>query len=57
MLTFHRKELTFPAAAAQSLRVMIDGGEFAVSALPGDGDENLALCSTLVREGFLTIVE
>ncbi|HKS23969.1 MAG TPA: cupin domain-containing protein [Thermoanaerobaculia bacterium] len=57
VLTFHRKELAFPVAAAQSLRVMIDGGEFVASALPGDGDENLALCSTLVREGFLTIVE
>jgi ribosomal protein L16 Arg81 hydroxylase len=57
VLTFQRKELAFPAAAADSLRVMIDGGEFAASALPGNGDENVALCRTLVREGFLTIVE
>ena len=56
VLTFHQKALEFPAAAAESLRVMIDAEEFAVSALPGDGDANLALCRTLVREGFLTIV-
>ncbi|HEY6140717.1 MAG TPA: cupin domain-containing protein [Thermoanaerobaculia bacterium] len=57
VLTFHRKELVFPAAAAESIRVMIDGGEFIAGALPGNDDENLALCGTLVREGFLTIVQ
>ena len=57
VLTFHRKSLRFPAAAAESIRFMIDAEEFVVSALPGNGDENLALCSKLVREGFLTIVE
>ncbi|HJQ38227.1 MAG TPA: cupin domain-containing protein [Thermoanaerobaculia bacterium] len=55
-LTFHRKSLEFPAAAAASLRAMIDAEEFAASALPGLVDANLALCRTLVREGFLTIV-
>ncbi len=55
-LTFHRKSLELPAAAAESLRVMIDADEFAVNALPGKVDANLALCRTLVREGFLTIV-
>lgn len=54
VLTFNRKSLEFPAAAAKSIRVMIDAEEFVVSALPGNRDENLALCSTLVREGFLT---
>jgi cupin superfamily protein len=56
VLTFNRKSLEFPAAAAKSIRVMMDAGEFNVSALPGDGNDNLALCSKLVREGFLTIV-
>jgi ribosomal protein L16 Arg81 hydroxylase len=56
VLTFHRKSLEFPAAAARSIRVMIEAREFDLSALPGNGDENLALCSALVREGFLTIV-
>lgn len=55
-LTFHRKSLEFPAEAAESLRAMIDAEEFAASALPGKVDANLALCRTLVREGFLTIV-
>ena len=56
VLTFHKKSLEFPAAAADTIRFMIDAGEFVASALPGNGDDNLALCSTLVREGFLTIV-
>jgi hypothetical protein len=56
VLTFNRKSLEFPAAAAKSIRVMIKSDEFVVSALPGNRDENLALCSTLVREGFLTFV-
>lgn len=56
VLTFRGKSLEFPAAAAASIHAMIEAGEFAVSALPGDGDENLALCRSLVREGFLTIV-
>lgn len=56
VLTFHRKSLQFPATAAESIRRMIDAGEFTVSTLPGNGEDNLALCSTLVREGFLGIV-
>lgn len=56
VLRFDRKSLALPAAAAESLRFMIDAREFAMSALPGNGDANLALCRTLVREGFLTIV-
>jgi hypothetical protein len=55
VLTFHRKSLQFPAAAAESLRRMIEAGEFTVSALPGNCEDNLALCSTLVQEGFLGI--
>lgn len=56
VLRFHQKELEFPAAAAKSIRFMIDADDFVASALPGNAAENLALCSTLVREGFLTIV-
>ena len=56
VLTLHGKSLEFPAPAGESIRFMIEAQEFAASALPGDGDENLALCGTLVREGFLTIV-
>ena len=56
VLTLNRKSLEFPAAAAESIRFMIDAGEFTAGALPGKDDENLALCRTLVREGFLTIV-
>lgn len=55
VLTFHRKSLEFPAAAAESIRCMIDAGEFTVSALPGNCEDNLALCSKLVQEGFLGI--
>jgi hypothetical protein len=55
VLTFNKKTLTFPAAAAESIRFMIDAREFALSALPGSGEDNLGLCSTLVREGFLSI--
>jgi hypothetical protein len=56
VLTFNWKELTFPAAAGESIRFMLHAREFDVSALPGTAEENVALCSTLVREGFLTIV-
>jgi len=56
VLTLNRKSFEFPASAAESIRFMIDAGEFVASALPGNGDENLTLCGTLVREGFLTIV-
>jgi Cupin superfamily protein len=56
VLTFHQKSLRFPAGAAESIRRMIDAGEFTASALPGSHEDNLALCATLVREGFLTIV-
>jgi hypothetical protein len=56
VLTFNRKSLEFPAAAAKSIRFMIEAGEFGVNAVPGRTDKNLALCGTLVREGFLTIV-
>jgi bifunctional lysine-specific demethylase and histidyl-hydroxylase NO66 len=55
VLTFRQQSLAFPIAAAETLRFMIATAEFAASALPGNGDENLALCRTLVREGFLTI--
>jgi hypothetical protein len=55
VLTFHGKSLQFPAVAAESIRFMIGTREFEVGALPGDGEANLALCSTLVREGFLSI--
>jgi ribosomal protein L16 Arg81 hydroxylase len=55
VLTFHRKSLTFPAAAAESIRFMLDAREFTIGALPGKGDDNLTLCSTLIREGFLSI--
>jgi hypothetical protein len=55
ILTFHRKSLQFPAAAAESIRCMIDAGEFTVSALPGNSEDNLAWCSRLVQEGFLGI--
>jgi len=57
VLTFHRKSLEFPATAAQTLRCIIDTGEFTATTLPGNRDDNLALCRTLVREGFLTIPE
>jgi ribosomal protein L16 Arg81 hydroxylase len=56
VLTFDRKSLKFPAAAAESIRCMIAAGEFTMRALPGNCEENLATCSTLVREGFLGIV-
>ena len=55
VLTFDRKTLEFPASAARAIRFMLKAREFAVSALPGSRRANLALCSTLVREGFLTI--
>lgn len=55
-LTFHGKSLRFPAAAAESIRFMVGAHEFGVGALPGSGEDNLVLCSTLVREGFLAIV-
>ena len=56
VLKFDRKTLRFPAVAGRSIRFMMKAREFAMSALPGKRKENLALCSTLVREGFLTIV-
>jgi hypothetical protein len=56
VLKFDRKELRFPAAAGRSLRFMMKAREFEVGALPGARKENLALCTTLVREGFLTIL-
>lgn len=56
VLTFHGKSLKFPAAAAESIRFMVGAREFEVSAMPGDSDDNLAWCSMLVREGFLSIV-
>ena len=56
VLAFNRKSLRFPPAAAESIRYMIAAGEFTVSALPGDGQDNLSWCSTLVREGFLSII-
>jgi hypothetical protein len=52
---FDRKTLELPASAARSIRFMVQAREFAVSALPGSRKANLALCGTLVREGFLTI--
>ena len=55
VLTFRRKSIKLPATAAESIRFMLEAREFAVSALPGNGDDNLALCGTLVREGFLGI--
>ncbi len=55
VLTFHRKSLQFPAAVTESIRCMIEAGEFTVSALPGNSEDNLALCGKLVREGFLSI--
>lgn len=56
VLTFHGNSVEFPAAAAESIRFMIGAGEFELSALPGGGEDNLALCRTLVQEGFLSIV-
>jgi hypothetical protein len=55
VLRFDRKTLELPASAAQSIRFMMKAREFAIGALPGPRRANLALCSTLVREGFLTI--
>jgi hypothetical protein len=55
VLKFDRKTLEFPASATATLRFMLKAGEFAVSALPGVRRANLALCRTLVREGFLTV--
>ena len=54
VLKFDRKMLEFPASAAQSLRFIMNARTFAISALPGGRKENHALCSALVREGFLT---
>ena len=56
VLSFHQKTLKFPLSAAEAIRCMIDTGEFPASALPGNCEDNLALCSTLVREGFLSVV-
>lgn len=55
VLKFDRKKLELPSSAARSIRYMMKAREFAVSALPGGGKANLALCGMLVREGFLTI--
>lgn len=55
VLRFDRKTLEFPASAARSIRFMMNAREFAMGALPGSFRANLALCRTLVREGFLTI--
>ncbi len=55
VLRFDRKTLEFPASAARSIRFMIQAREFEMSALPGGKKANAALCSTLIREGFLTI--
>ena len=55
VLRFDRKRLELPGSAGRSIRFMIRAREFAMSALPGARRANLALCSTLVREGFLTI--
>jgi hypothetical protein len=55
VLKFDRKTLQLPSSAARSLRFMMKAREFSVSSLPGSRKANLALCSTLVREGFLTI--
>ncbi|HEX6099923.1 MAG TPA: cupin domain-containing protein [Thermoanaerobaculia bacterium] len=55
VLMFHGKSLKFPAAAAESIRVMVGAREFEVRALPGNSEDNLAWCSRLVREGFLSI--
>jgi hypothetical protein len=55
VLKFDRKKLELPPSAARSIRYMRRAREFAISALPGSPKANLALCSTLVREGFLTI--
>jgi len=55
VLKFDRKTIELPRSAARSLRFMMTAREFALSALPGARKANLALCSTLVREGFLTI--
>jgi hypothetical protein len=56
VLRFDRKTLEFPASAARSIRFMMKAREFAMGDLPGSRKANLALCGTLVREGFLTIV-
>jgi len=55
VLRFDRKTLEFPASAGRSLRFMMRTREFPIDALPGGRKANLALCSTLVQEGFLTI--
>jgi len=55
VLRFDRKTLEFPASAARSIRFMMNAREFTMSALPGSRSANLALCGTLVREGFLTV--
>ncbi|HEY6140718.1 MAG TPA: cupin domain-containing protein [Thermoanaerobaculia bacterium] len=55
VLTFDRKRLEFPASAAPSLRFMMKARQFSPRGLPGGRAANLALCRTLVREGFLAI--
>ena len=55
VLRYDRKTLEFPASAARAIRFMMNEREFAMSALPGSRRQNLALCRTLVREGFLSI--
>ena len=55
VLAFDKKTLTFPAEAAESIRFIIAAREFEVGALPGAVASNLAVCGTLVREGFLRI--
>jgi hypothetical protein len=59
VLRFSSKALRFPRAAERSLRSIGDLQEFEVRSLDGDLDdaEKIKLCSTLVREGFLTIVD
>jgi len=59
VLKLNNRPIRFPLEAEESLRSIDDLEEFEVHSLPGDLDDagKVDLCATLVREGFLTIVE
>lgn len=54
LLRFNDKAIAFPRAAEACLRAIVARSELTIGSLPGD--DRLAVCTTLVKEGFLTIV-
>jgi ribosomal protein L16 Arg81 hydroxylase len=57
-LDFHGKSLTLPARYAAAVRFITEAQPFTLSEIPGDLDEpdRLQLVTSLVREGFLTVL-